>query len=84
MTRALARFYGARHLDRSAKQQQFFGQRGLARVGVRDDRESSAPRSIANEICRKAVSFMGWQSGLRRACRSRKKKAAGRQASGEV
>ncbi len=32
---------GTRHLDRAAEQQQLLGQRGLARVGVRNDRERS-------------------------------------------
>ena len=37
-----ARLDGARHLDGAAEQQQLFGQRGLAGVGVRDDRKGTA------------------------------------------
>ena len=37
-----ARFDLAREVDRAAGQQQFFGQRRLARVGVRDDGEGAA------------------------------------------
>jgi hypothetical protein len=37
-----ARLDGARQLDGAAEQQQLFGQRRLARVRVRDDRESAA------------------------------------------
>ena len=42
MARGLATLDGACHLDRTAEQQQFLGERGLARVGVRDDRKSSS------------------------------------------
>ena len=34
-----ARLDRARHMDGAAEQQQLFGQRRLARVGMRDDRE---------------------------------------------
>jgi hypothetical protein len=37
----LAPLHGARHLNRPAEQQQLLGQRGLTRVGVRNDRERS-------------------------------------------
>ena len=43
VTAALARLDRARELDRVAEQQQFFGDRGLARIRVRDDREGAAP-----------------------------------------
>ena len=42
VARALARLDGAGHLDRAAEQQQLLGQRRLARVRVRDDRERAA------------------------------------------
>ena len=42
MAAALARLHRARHLDRAAEQQQLFGERGLARIGVGDDRKGAA------------------------------------------
>jgi hypothetical protein len=39
----------AGHLDRAAEQQQLFGQRGLAGVGVGDDREGAAFGDVARE-----------------------------------
>ncbi len=46
---ALARLDRARHLDRAAEQQQLLGERGLARIRVRDDRESAAAPNFAND-----------------------------------
>ena len=40
----------AGHLDRAAEQQQLFGQRGLACVGVRDDRERPAAGDFVLEL----------------------------------
>ena len=40
----------AGQLDRAAEQQQLFGQRRLAGVGVRDDRESAAARHRAFDV----------------------------------
>ncbi len=42
VTRRLAALDGAGHLDGAAEQQQFFGQRGFAGVGVGDDGKSSS------------------------------------------
>ena len=42
--RLSARLDLARQMDRAAGQQQLFGERGLARVGVRNDREGTAVR----------------------------------------
>ena len=39
MTRGLAALHGAGQLDGAAEQQQFFRERGLARVGMRNDGE---------------------------------------------
>ena len=41
-----ARLDGTRHPDRSAKQEELFRQRRLARVGMRDDRERAASRDL--------------------------------------
>ncbi len=76
--RALARLDGAGHLDRAAEEQQLLGQRRLARVRVRDDRERAAPRDVAHEIGRERR----WRSsGQRKECAGRatfgKIKAAG-------
>ena len=57
VARALARLHGAGHLDRAAVQQQLLGQRRLARVRVRDDRERAPARDVAHEIGGKAVAF---------------------------
>ena len=37
-------------LDRAAEQQQLFGQRGLAGVGMRDDREGAPPGNRIGEF----------------------------------
>ena len=50
--RALARLDGAGHLDRAAEQQQLLGQRGLARIRVRNDGERAALGDVAHEIGR--------------------------------
>ena len=42
MAAGLAALDGARDLDRAREQQQLFGQRGLARVGVGNDGKSPA------------------------------------------
>ena len=39
----------ARHLDRTAKQQEFFRQRRLARIGMRDDGECPASRDLGRQ-----------------------------------
>jgi hypothetical protein len=39
----------ARKLDRAAEQQQLLGERGLARVRMRDDREGPAARDLGGE-----------------------------------
>jgi hypothetical protein len=51
---ALARFHRPGHLDRAAVQQQLLGERRLARVRVRDDRERPALRDVTDEIGRKS------------------------------
>src|ERR1044071_2060354 len=52
----------ARHLDRPAEQQQLFGQRGFAGVGMRNDRKSAPARDLVGE--RRHYSWVGWlQSG---------------------
>ncbi len=48
VARRLAALHRAGHLDRAAEQQQLLGQRGLAGVGVRDDREGAAARPTAS------------------------------------
>ena len=48
----LARADGAGHLDRAAVEQQLLGERGLARVGVRDDGEGAAAGDLAAELGR--------------------------------
>ena len=83
VTRALARLDGAGHLDRSAEEQQFFGQRRLARIRVGNDRERPPPRDIANEICRESGCIHGMRASARvpaaQGTAVRKNKAAGRQ-----
>ncbi len=44
-----ARLDLAGKLDRAAKQQQLFGQRGLAGIGVRDDREGAPARDLVGQ-----------------------------------
>src|SRR5439155_2912008 len=44
-----ARLHLAGKLDRAAEQQQLFGQRRLAGVGVRDDRKSAPARNLVGE-----------------------------------
>ncbi len=51
----LASAHGARQLDRAGVQQQFLGQRRLAGVGVRDDRE----RPAAGDFARKGIGLAG-------------------------
>ena len=51
MAAGLARLDRARDLDRAREQQQLLGQRGLARVGVRNDREGAAAAHLAGEGC---------------------------------
>ena len=50
---ALARLDGAGELDRAAVEQELLGERRLAGVRVRDDRERPALRDVAHEIGRK-------------------------------
>ena len=50
MARGLAALDGAGHLDRAAEQQQLLGERGLAGVGVRDDRERPPPTDLGSLI----------------------------------
>ena len=50
MAAALARLYRACHLDRAAEQQQFFGERGLARIGMGDDRKGAAAPDFPLDI----------------------------------
>ncbi|MNI50030.1 hypothetical protein D3C73_1046690 [compost metagenome] len=50
MARGFARLDATGDLDRACEQQQLFGQRGLARVGVGNDRERSAPRNFLRDI----------------------------------
>ena len=52
MATTLARLHRARHLDCAAEQQQFFGERGLARVRVRDDRKGAAAFDFAQDAIR--------------------------------
>ncbi|MNR53372.1 hypothetical protein D3C85_1733760 [compost metagenome] len=49
MAVGLAGAHFAGHLDGAAEPQQFFGQRGLARVGVRDDGKGATTRNFGNE-----------------------------------
>jgi hypothetical protein len=56
MNAVLLRLDLAGELDRAAEQQQLFGERGLARVGVGDDRKCAAARDFAgkhgsHELC---------------------------------
>ena len=48
--RSPARLDLARKVDRAALQKQLFGERGLARVRVRDDRESPATGNFGGEV----------------------------------
>jgi hypothetical protein len=41
MARGFPPFHGPRHLNRTPEQQEFFGEGGLARIGVRDDGEGA-------------------------------------------
>ena len=50
VARGLARLDRAGHLDRAAEQQQLFGQRGLAGVGMRDDGEGAAAAGFAQVL----------------------------------
>lgn len=54
----LLTFYRTGNLDELAQQQQLFGNRGLTRIRVRDDRESSTLPYLVNEftICHNNVS----------------------------
>ena len=52
----------AGELDRAAEQQQLFGQRRLAGVGVRDDREGAAARHRACDVF--SHSGFRWMAGL--------------------
>ena len=58
----------AGQIDRAAEQQQFFGQRGLAGVGMRDDRKGPPPRHFGGE--RRMGRLFGRKSeiGHQRAC----------------
>jgi hypothetical protein len=47
---ALRDFTAAREVDGPAVEQQLLGERGLARVGVRDDGEAAAPRTFASKL----------------------------------
>jgi hypothetical protein len=49
MAAALAALDGAGQLDRAREQQQLFGQRGLAGVGVGNDAEGAAARDFARD-----------------------------------
>jgi hypothetical protein len=40
----------SRHLDRAAVKQELLRQRGLARVGMRDDREGTPPRDLGRQV----------------------------------
>src|SRR4051794_28564824 len=68
-TALAARLDLAGELDRAAEQQQLFGQRRLARVGVRDDRKGAPARDFVGEaghlFCEK------WLEGRRWDCRYR-------------
>ena len=50
MPAGLAAAHGAGQLDRAGVEQQLLGQRRLAGVGVRDDRERPPPRDLAFEL----------------------------------
>jgi len=50
VTRALAALDGAGQLDGTAEEQQFFGQRGLAGIRVRDDRKGAPLGDIAQDF----------------------------------
>jgi hypothetical protein len=45
-----ARFHGARELDRTAHEQELLGERGLARVGVRNDGEGAPAADLPFEL----------------------------------
>ena len=49
VARRLAALDGSGHLDRAAEQQQFLGERGLARVRMRNDRKGTAPQDFRCE-----------------------------------
>jgi hypothetical protein len=53
-----ARLDFARQLDRPAKQQQFLGQRGLAGVGVRNDRKGAPAQNLVAKITHQSVSVI--------------------------
>jgi len=50
MARRLAPLHRARHRDGAAEQQELLGECGLARVGVRDDREGPPPTDFGIEL----------------------------------
>src|SRR3989344_2692134 len=50
MPRCLASLDRTRELDGAAEQQQLFGERGLARVGMGDDGEGATPGDLGQEI----------------------------------
>ena len=50
MAPGLAAAHRAGQLDRAGVQQQLLGQRRLAGVGMRDDRERAPPRDLALEL----------------------------------
>ena len=65
VARALARLDGAGQLDRAAVQQQLLGQRRLAGVRVRDDRERAPARDVAREVGREGA----WRSSMKKSRR---------------
>src|SRR5690606_12266597 len=48
--RSLARLHAAGDLDRAGEEEQLLGEGGLAGVGVRDDREGTAPGNLRFEV----------------------------------
>ena len=50
MAGGLAALDRAGHLDGAAEQQQLLGERGLAGVRVRDDRERASPSDLGSQV----------------------------------
>ena len=65
-----ARLHLAGEMDRAAEQQQLLGQRGLAGVGVRDDREGAA--RVAGSTWRRALAALARRVHRRGACDQRR------------
>ena len=66
VARGLASLHRARHLNGAAEQQEFFGERRLAGVGVRDDRKSPSPTDFGRKIAHECGSVVAGAAAAQR------------------